>query len=61
TKGEHMIKQKQAEQASLAKKRFQNRQQRLAQAEQEKLAKAAKRQAAIEKMKAAAEKRKNSQ
>ena len=58
TKGEHMIKQKQAAQASHAKTRYQNRQQRFAKAEQEKLAKADKRKAAIEKMKAAAAKRK---
>ena len=53
-KGEHIIKQKQAAQAYQAKIRFQNRQQRVAKAEQEKLAKADKRKAAIEKMKAAA-------
>jgi len=59
TKAEHIIKQKQAEQANQAKSRFQSRQQRLAQTEQEKLLKAEKRKAAIEKMKAAAAKRKN--
>ncbi len=54
SKSEHIIKLKQAEQASLANKRFQNRQQRLARIEQEKLEKAEKRKAAIEKMKAVA-------
>jgi len=58
TKGEHMIKQKQDAQASHAKIRYQNRQQRFAKIEQEKLAKAEKRKATIEKMKAAAAKRK---
>ena len=53
-KGEHIIKQKQAAQASQAKTRYQNRQQRLAKVEQEKLTKADKRKATIEKMKAAA-------
>lgn len=53
-KGEYIIKQQQAEQAGLAKTRYQNRQLRFAKAEQEKLEKADKRKAAIEKMKAAA-------
>lgn len=53
-KGEHIIKQEQAAQASQAKLRFQNRQQRFTQMEQEKKQKANKRQAMIEKMKAAA-------
>ena len=57
-KGEHMIKKRQAEQASLAKNRYQNRQQRFAKAEQEKRAKADKRKAVIEQMKADAAKRK---
>ncbi|NOQ64885.1 MAG: electron transport complex subunit RsxC [Methyloprofundus sp.] len=53
-KGEHTIKQQQTAQADLAKIRYQNRQTRFANAEQEKKDKAAKRQAAIDKMKAAA-------
>ena len=52
-KGAIIIKEKQAEQANLAKTRFQNQQQRRAKEEQEQLAKAAKRKATIEKMKAA--------
>ncbi len=58
-KGEHIIKEKQAAQASQANKRYQNRQLRFAKVEQEKLAKADKRKATIEKMKAAAAIRKN--
>jgi len=53
TKGAIIIKAKQAEQANLAKTRFQNQQQRRAKEEQEQLAKAEKRKATIEKMKAA--------
>lgn len=59
-KGDLVIKQQQSEQASLANQRYQNRQQRLARIDLEKLDKAKKRKAAIEKMKlTAAEKRKN--
>ncbi len=58
-KGEHSMKEKQAAQASKAKIRYQNRQQRFAREEQEKLAQAEKRKATIEKMKIAALKRKN--
>ncbi len=57
-KGELVIKQKQAAQAKLAKMRYQNQQQRRVKEAQEKQAKAEKRLAAIEKMKAAAAKRK---
>lgn len=52
-KGEIIIKAKQSEQANLAKRRYQHHLQRQAQAEQEKLIKAEKRKAAIEKIKAA--------
>ena len=52
-KGAIIIKEKQVEQANLAKARFQNQQQRRAREEQEQLAKAEKRKATIEKMKAA--------
>jgi len=54
------IKQQQQDKALLAKKRFENRQARLAKAEQEKQLKAEKRQAAIDKMKAAAKKKRES-
>jgi len=57
-KGSLMIQKKQAEQAQHAKMRFQNQQNRKAKAEQEKRVKAEKRQAAIDKMKAAAAARK---
>jgi electron transport complex protein RnfC len=57
-KGELVHKQKQAEQAAIAKKRFENQQQRKLKIEQEKNQKLEKRKAAIEKMKAAAAKRK---
>ncbi|MBE0469065.1 MAG: electron transport complex subunit RsxC [Methyloprofundus sp.] len=53
TKGSIIIQAKQTEQANLAKIRFQNQQQRRAREQQEQLAKADKRQAIIEKMKAA--------
>ena len=53
TKGEIITKEKQAVQSNLAKTRFQNQQQRRAREEQEQLAKAEKRKAIIEKMKAA--------
>ncbi|GFO72158.1 electron transport complex protein RnfC [Bathymodiolus japonicus methanotrophic gill symbiont] len=60
-KGELIIKDQQSTQTSLAKKRYQNQQQRRAKEAQDKQAKAEKRQAAINKMKAAAAaKRKNS-
>jgi len=52
-KGAIIIKEKQTAQANLAKIRFQNQQQRRAKEEQEQLAKAEKRKATIEKMKAA--------
>lgn len=58
SKGELIIKEKQAAQAQLAKKRYQNQQQRREKEQQDKIAKAAKRQAAIDKIKAAAAKRK---
>jgi len=52
-KGAIIIKAKQTEQANVAKTRFQNQQQRRAREEQEQLAKAEKRRAIIERMKAA--------
>ncbi len=59
-KGELVIKQQQSEQANLANKRYQNRQQRLTRIDLEKREKTKKRKVAIEKMKVtAAEKRKN--
>ncbi|WP_300372719.1 electron transport complex subunit RsxC [Methyloprofundus sp.] len=57
-KGELTSKEKQAAQAILAKKRYQNQQQRRGKEEQEKLGKAEKRQAMIDKMKSAATNRK---
>lgn len=57
-KGELIIKEKQATQANLAKKRYHIQQQRRVKEQQEKIAKAEKRQATIDKMKAAAAKRK---
>lgn len=57
-KGEIAQQQKQAQQATIAKKRFENQMQRKLRIEQEKVQKLEKRQAAIEKMKAAAAKRK---
>lgn len=60
-KGEILVKEQMAMQASIAKKRYLNQQQRREKEAQDKLAKAAKRQAAIDKMKAtAAQRRKKS-
>lgn len=57
-KSEIIIKEQMAARANLAKRRFQNQQQRKEKQAQEKQLKAAKRQAAIDKMKAAAAQRK---
>ena len=57
-KGELIIKQQQTVQAKLAKKRYQNQQQRREKEVQEALAKAEKRQATIDRMKAVAKRKK---